>query len=357
MVSAISAQGNHPYTPLSRQTVCIVVTPSPEKGIFCSLCFQSLTHSFAGVFSTTPLQSYSSALFAKNTGGGYTLTNSPHVFKGLRTLQVLICEDLPLMQFFPAGRLGTAQVKTLVEEVYSLALRLFVGLFLADQDFDLPRKQSADGGASAGGKDPCFAYRLALETDGDVLFHGDRPKFALKIPLEHSIDQYRGDVGVSQSRPGQDGRRGPLQQTALLRTLYRSAVGAPLFSHGNLVLSLFSSYRYQALPVTTRGGTPLPLSGTRDSTGPRAFFSLYPPRVSSRDTGSSRRRVLLRTLCRSAADVLRFACAIARPSAMHVPTQRKFLPLFPHEGLPMREFLCGEVRPGRRAALRWRKRI
>jgi hypothetical protein len=72
MVWSSPAQGNRPYAPSTRQTVCIVVTPSPENGIFRSLCFQSLTHSFAGVFSTTPLQSYSSALFAQNTGGGYT---------------------------------------------------------------------------------------------------------------------------------------------------------------------------------------------------------------------------------------------------------------------------------------------
>ena len=36
------------------------------------LSFQSLAHSFAQENSTTPLQSDSSALFAKNTGGGYT---------------------------------------------------------------------------------------------------------------------------------------------------------------------------------------------------------------------------------------------------------------------------------------------
>jgi hypothetical protein len=85
---------------------------------------------------------------------------------------------------------------------------------------------------------------------------------------------------------------------------------------------------------------------------PRVFTSLLRSFVCS-----SRPAALPRTLCRGAADVLRFACAIARPSAMHVSAQRKFLPHFPHEGLPMREFLCGEDRPGRRAALRWRKRI
>ena len=38
----------------------------------------------------------------------------------------------------------------------------------------------------------------------------------------------------------------------------RRAVGAPLFSHGNFALCLFSSYRYQTPPVTTRGVHPLP---------------------------------------------------------------------------------------------------
>jgi hypothetical protein len=36
------------------------------------LSFHSLAHSFAQAHSTTPLQSYSSALFSKNTGAGYT---------------------------------------------------------------------------------------------------------------------------------------------------------------------------------------------------------------------------------------------------------------------------------------------
>jgi catechol 2,3-dioxygenase-like lactoylglutathione lyase family enzyme len=86
MVWSSSAQGIRPYAPSTRQTVCKLVTPTPENSIFCPLCFQSLTHSFAGVFSTTPLQSYSSALFAQNTGGGYTLQDLLFIFKGLRTL-------------------------------------------------------------------------------------------------------------------------------------------------------------------------------------------------------------------------------------------------------------------------------
>jgi hypothetical protein len=122
MAWSSSAQGNRPYAPSTRRTVGIVVTPIPENGIFCSLCFQSLTHSFlprakprgarsvlfgsyilcshiltnsfALVFSTTPLQSYSSALFAKNTGGGYTPPSLPLVFKGLRTPKVLAFPEL-----------------------------------------------------------------------------------------------------------------------------------------------------------------------------------------------------------------------------------------------------------------------
>src|SRR5579864_1176962 len=90
MVWLSPAQGNRPYAPRTGQTVCIVVTPYPENGIFCSLCFQYLTHSFAGVFSTTPLQSYCSTLFAKNTGGGYTPPSLPLVFKRLRTLKNVI---------------------------------------------------------------------------------------------------------------------------------------------------------------------------------------------------------------------------------------------------------------------------
>src|SRR5579864_2565568 len=93
MVWPSSAQGIRPYASRTSQTVCIVVTPSPENSIFWPLCFQSLAHSFAGVFSTTPLQSYSSALFAQNTGGGYTPQNLPLVFKDLRTLQNLISSE------------------------------------------------------------------------------------------------------------------------------------------------------------------------------------------------------------------------------------------------------------------------
>jgi hypothetical protein len=73
MVWPSSAQGNRPYAPQTRQTVCIVVTLSPENSFFCPLCFQSLTHSFASSFFATPLQSICSTLFAQNTRGGYTL--------------------------------------------------------------------------------------------------------------------------------------------------------------------------------------------------------------------------------------------------------------------------------------------
>jgi hypothetical protein len=86
MVWPSPAQGIRPYAPRTGQIVYIVVTPSLGNSIFCSLCFQSLAHSFAASFFATPLQSAFSALFAKNTGGGYTPQNSPHVFKDLRTL-------------------------------------------------------------------------------------------------------------------------------------------------------------------------------------------------------------------------------------------------------------------------------
>jgi len=89
-----SALGIRPNASSTGQAVCIQVTPSPENGIFCSLCFQSLTHSFARVFSTTPLQSCSSTLFAKNTGGGYIPPNLLFVFKGFRTLQNSACPKL-----------------------------------------------------------------------------------------------------------------------------------------------------------------------------------------------------------------------------------------------------------------------
>jgi hypothetical protein len=61
----------------------------------------------------------------------------------------------------------------------------------------------------------------------------------------------------------------------------RRAVGAPLFSHGNFVLCLFSSYRYQTPPVTTRGGTPPPLTASRSVTESilRASVSLWVPHL------------------------------------------------------------------------------
>jgi hypothetical protein len=51
------------------------------------LYFLSLAHSFAVRFFPTPLQSICSALFHKNTGGGYIPRISPLVFKRLGTPQ------------------------------------------------------------------------------------------------------------------------------------------------------------------------------------------------------------------------------------------------------------------------------
>jgi len=90
MVWSSSAQGIRPYAPPTRQTVCKPVTSSPRKPVFCSLSFQSPAHSFARAFSTTPLPSYSSALFAQNTGGRYTPHNPLFVFKDFRTLTLLV---------------------------------------------------------------------------------------------------------------------------------------------------------------------------------------------------------------------------------------------------------------------------
>ena len=84
-----SALGIRPNASSTRQTVCYLVTPSPQNVVFYPFSFLSLAHSSARDHSATPLLSYSSALFSKNTGGGYTLRNSPPVFKRLRTLAPL----------------------------------------------------------------------------------------------------------------------------------------------------------------------------------------------------------------------------------------------------------------------------
>ena len=75
--------------PPTFQTVCKLVTSNSQSAVFCSLSFQSLAHSLVRAHSATPLQSYCSALFAKNTGGGYPPQNLPRVFKGLRTFTPL----------------------------------------------------------------------------------------------------------------------------------------------------------------------------------------------------------------------------------------------------------------------------
>src|SRR5579863_4709225 len=99
MVSAVSAQGTRPYAPPARQTICKLVTPNSQNVVFCSLSFQSLAHSFTGAYSTTPLQSYCSALFAENTGGRYHPHDLPLIFKNLRTLQ----NSTRSGRFHPAG--------------------------------------------------------------------------------------------------------------------------------------------------------------------------------------------------------------------------------------------------------------
>src|SRR5690349_19588413 len=89
-----SAQGTRPYAHSTRQAVCKLVTPNSQNGIFCSLCFQSLAHSFGNGISATLLFSQASALFTQNTGGEYTPPESPHVFKRLRTPTCLALSSL-----------------------------------------------------------------------------------------------------------------------------------------------------------------------------------------------------------------------------------------------------------------------
>src|ERR1700722_17215297 len=73
------------------------------------------------------------------------------------------------MQFVPGGSNHAAEVETLVQERQCLALGAFVGLFLADENFNLAGKESADGGALLGGEDFGFPNRSAVKADGDVL--------------------------------------------------------------------------------------------------------------------------------------------------------------------------------------------
>ena len=98
MVWLSSAQGIRPYAPPTPQTVCIVVSPTPENSIFCPLCFQSLAHSFGNGISATLLFSQASALFTQNTGGRYHPHDLPLVFKDLRTLTDFVHAGL-LMEF------------------------------------------------------------------------------------------------------------------------------------------------------------------------------------------------------------------------------------------------------------------
>src|SRR6266852_4633040 len=89
MVWSSFALGKRPYVSPTRQTVSKLVTSSSQNVHFYPFSFQSLAHSSVQSRSTTSLQSYSSALFGKNTGGGYTPQNQWFVFSGLPTLQGL----------------------------------------------------------------------------------------------------------------------------------------------------------------------------------------------------------------------------------------------------------------------------
>jgi len=62
------------------------------------LSFHTLANSFAQAHSTTPLQSIRSALFSKNTGGGYIPQNLLRVFKHLQTVAPI---HAARMEFIP----------------------------------------------------------------------------------------------------------------------------------------------------------------------------------------------------------------------------------------------------------------
>jgi hypothetical protein len=57
------------------------------------------------------------------------------------------------MQLIPTGSNYAAQVKALVQQRQCLPLGELVGFLVADEDFYLARKQTADGGRTLGGEE------------------------------------------------------------------------------------------------------------------------------------------------------------------------------------------------------------
>ena len=122
MVSAVSALGIGPYAPPTRQAIYKLVTPSPENHVSYPPYFQSLAHSFGNEISATLLFSKVSALFSKNTGGGYPRQDLPLLSKDLRTFTPRrLCEGL-----CPASPFSVRSVRSVVNSCSAL---LFPAIF------------------------------------------------------------------------------------------------------------------------------------------------------------------------------------------------------------------------------------
>ena len=209
MVWLSSAQGIRPYAPPTSQTVHKIVTQSRENRVFCPFSFQSLAHSFAGAHSTTPLQSYSSALFSKNTGGRYPSHDLPLVFRDLRTLAPLapnslsegsgVCERLTPLAQNDATRHSPLACPERSRGASLLLLRALCGKFLFCVAFPCYFLPSATRWSQAGGR------RMR-----GSLVHCREPKvFASagaisKFPSPHQPPQ---GGGRTLARVGHSGRR------------------------------------------------------------------------------------------------------------------------------------------------------
>src|SRR5271156_2743 len=76
---------------------------------------------------------------------------------------------LTLMQFFPAHAMRSAQMKSVLHQIQCLPLRAFVGFLFSHQYFNLSRKESADGSASASRHNFGLAHRPPPQTNRHVL--------------------------------------------------------------------------------------------------------------------------------------------------------------------------------------------
>jgi hypothetical protein len=74
------------------------------------------------------------------------------------------------MQFVAPGRRYSAKMETAFKKRQRLLFSPFVGFFLSYESFNFLRKQTANRGLPASGKDPSFLEYLSAETYRDVLF-------------------------------------------------------------------------------------------------------------------------------------------------------------------------------------------